>query len=152
MTCFPYDDLFTWRGQYPPEILAEQFDKMAAGWAAGLEHFERALKVVDADKQPIATVELGLARAAHTYWASVANQVRFIMARDKLASSSTPEVRAQLLGIVDAEIPLARQLFALAKQDSRIGFEAANQYFFVPLDLVEKVVTCEYLKDRYASP
>jgi hypothetical protein len=125
---------------------------MAAEWAVGLEHFERAIAVVDDSKQRTAEVDLGLARAAHTYWASVANQVRFVMARDKLASSNTPDVRAQLVGIVDAEKSLAGQLFALSKQDSRIGFEAANQYFFVPLDLVEKVVSCEFLKDRYSSP
>jgi hypothetical protein len=152
MTCYPYDDLAGWRGQYPPEVLADQFDKMAAEWAVGLEHFERAIAVVDDSKQRTAEVDLGLARAAHTYWASVANQVRFVMARDKLASSNTPDVRAQLVGIVDAEKSLAGQLFALSKQDSRIGFEAANQYFFVPLDLVEKVVSCEFLKDRYSSP
>jgi hypothetical protein len=76
---------------------------MAAEWAVGLEHFERAIAVVDDSKQRTAEVDLGLARAAHTYWASVANQVRFVMARDKLASSNTPDVRAQLVGIVDAE-------------------------------------------------
>ena len=33
----------------------------------------------------------------------------------------------------------------LAKEDSRIGFEASNQYHYLPLDLVEKVVNCEYV-------
>jgi len=33
-------------------------------------------------------------------------------------------------------------------QDSRIGFEASNQYFYLPLDLVEKVVNCQYVLDQ----
>ena len=30
-------------------------------------------------------------------------------------------------------------------RDSRIGFEASNQYYYVPLDLVEKVINCHDL-------
>jgi hypothetical protein len=152
MTCYPFDDLAGWCGQYPPEVLASQFESLAAGWAGGLEHFERALAVVDAEKRRIAEADFGLAQAAYTYWVSVARQVRYIMARDALATSDTPDRRAQIVDILDAEIRHARRLFHLAKQDSRIGYEAANQYFYVPLDLVEKVVDCEYLKDCYTTP
>jgi hypothetical protein len=33
-------------------------------------------------------------------------------------------------------------------KDSRLGFEASNQYAYVPLDLVEKVLNCRELLDR----
>jgi hypothetical protein len=148
MTCYPYDDLSAWCGQYTPEILADQFAKVASGWATGLAHMEQAAAAADSPKQAAAKVDLALAQAAHTYWASARNQVRFILARDSLASSDTPALRAQLIEVLDDEILLAERLFDLAKEDSRIGFEAANQYFYVPLDLVEKVVSYEYLKDR----
>jgi hypothetical protein len=150
MTCYPYDDLSHWRGQYPPEVLASQFQKVADGWAAGLEPFERAVELSDPDKTPAANEDLAIARAAHTYWASVANQVRFVMARDELARQENSELRADLIKILDDEITQARRLFHLARQDSRIGFEAANHYFYVPLDLVEKVVGCEHLKQPHA--
>lgn len=39
----------------------------------------------------------------------------------------------------------ARGLYRLASRDSRIGFEAANQYFYVPADLLEKIVNCRFL-------
>jgi hypothetical protein len=48
-----------------------------------------------------------------------------------------------------SEQALARRLCALQRQDSRIGFEAANQYFYVPLDLVEKVLNCRDLLERW---
>ena len=38
---------------------------------------------------------------------------------------------------------------AIQSRDSRIGFEASNQYYYVPLDLVEKVVNCRDLRDRW---
>lgn len=152
MTCYPYDDLTTWRGPYPANVLANQFEKIATGWATGVEHFEQAVKLVDDANLPTAQAELGYARAAYTYWASVANQVRFIMARDELAASDQEGSRAQVIDALDSEIALARQLYDLAKQDSHIGFEAANQYFYLPLDLVEKVVSCEHLKTHYATP
>jgi hypothetical protein len=37
-------------------------------------------------------------------------------------------------------------MFELSSTDSRLGFEASNHYFYVPLDLVEKVINCNYLK------
>ena len=41
---------------------------------------------------------------------------------------------------LESEIALARQLFTLVQQDAHIGFEPSCQYFYLPLDLVEKVV------------
>ena len=45
--------------------------------------------------------------------------------------------------IARSEARLARALDDLALDDSRIGFESSNQYYYMPLDLVEKVVNCE---------
>src|SRR5688572_17936607 len=36
MIGFPYDDLAQWRGPYPPEVFAAQFEKVAKGWEAGV--------------------------------------------------------------------------------------------------------------------
>jgi hypothetical protein len=85
---------------------------------------------------------------------SVANQVRFTQARNAMLEKTlAAEQRQDQLDIIKSatsdEIRLARRLYQLAKEDSRIGFEASNQYHYLPLDLVEKVVNCEYvLKHR----
>lgn len=149
MTCFPYDDLTRWCGQYSPRILSDQFDKVAAGWSQGLAHLVQAVATSDPDKRAAAEEELGIAQAAQTHWASVANQIRFILARDELARRNAPDTRAGLVTILDDEIPLARELYGLTLRDSRIGFEAANHYFYTPLDLIEKVISCEHLKAGY---
>ena len=36
-------------------------------------------------------------------------------------------------------------MYQLSKDDSRIGFEASNHYYYLPLDFVEKVINCEYI-------
>jgi hypothetical protein len=50
--------------------------------------------------------------------------------------------------IVRDEIAVAREAFELARADSRLGFEAATQYFYLPADLAEKVINCRYLLDH----
>jgi hypothetical protein len=96
-----------------------------------------------------------LARAAGLYFQAVANQAYFVMARDALAkpaSALSPAERQKLcLEIkrrVESEILLAHQLFTLVREDSRIGFEPSCHYFYLPLDLVEKVVNCRWLLEH----
>jgi hypothetical protein len=42
---------------------------------------------------------------------------------------------------LNAELELAKRLHRLQSRDSRIGFEASNQYYYVPMDLAEKVLS-----------
>jgi len=50
---------------------------------------------------------------------------------------------------VRAELALAKRLLALQSRDARLGFEASNHYFYVPQDLLEKVVNCRHLLDSW---
>jgi hypothetical protein len=99
---------------------------------------------------------LRYARAAALYFQAVANQAYFVIARDALAKPSDPlppedrqRLRAEIKRRLESEIVLARQLFALVQEDSRLGFEPSCQYFYVPLDLVEKIVNCRWLLKYY---
>ena len=153
MVGIPYDDLEGWRGPYPPEILAEQFEKVATTWEAGLEHFEQAVEAAPDDKRATAESDLGLARAAYLHFASVGNQIRFVLARDALrqpdlSSNDKQKLRKQIHQLLEQEITLACELFTLVQKDSRIGFEASNHYFYVPLDLMEKVINCDFLRQN----
>jgi hypothetical protein len=153
MTGFPYDDLNTWRGPYPSAAFAGQFAKLAEGWRTGLHEFQQVVEHAAADKRANAATDLRLAQAAGFHFASVANQARFILARNALRKPGTPvaerqRLRGEMVRILDDEIALARELFTLTQADSRIGFEASNHYFYVPLDLVEKVINCDWLRQE----
>ncbi len=148
----PYDDLDGWRGPYPPEVLAGQFEKVAEGWRSGIAELQVAVDKAPSDRRNEARTDLRLARAAAINFQSVANQTRFVLARDALANPSSTlspaerrRLQAEIKRHLEAEIVLARQLFTLVREDSRIGFEPSCQYFYLPLDLVEKVVNCRWL-------
>jgi hypothetical protein len=155
MVGFPYDDVNAWRGPYPAEVFAEQFRKVADGWSQGLAELARAADAAPPDKQRAAQRELGVARAAGLHFRSAANQVRFVLARDALRSAPagmTPAERRrraeEVRAILQDETKAAAELFALARHDARLGFEASNHYYYVPQDLMEKVVNCQDLLDR----
>ena len=158
MVGFPYDDLTSWRGPYPPEVFAAQFEKTAAGWGKGLAELKVAVQNAPAERRTDAEAELVFARAARLYFQSVANQTRFVVLRDALADTAKPlssAARAEHLDevrhVLRNEMAVAREMFTLARLDSCVGYEAASQYFYLPLDLAEKVVNCRWLLDQYAA-
>jgi hypothetical protein len=155
MVGIPYDDVKSWCGAYPPEVFVGQFRKVADGWKAGLPELELAVQKAPTDRVADARAELGFAEAAQLHFASVANQARFTLARNALLAKDkppTPDQRKALLAemreTLQAELSTARRLFTLAQQDSRIAYEASNHYYYVPLDLAEKVLNCRHLLDQ----
>ena len=142
MVGIPYDDVRGWCGPYPPEVLAGQYEKVAKGFAQGIEALESAVSKAPAERVAEARKDLTVARAAQIHFQSVANQVRFVLARDPTAG---PDRTAKMKKILKDERELAVKLFALTREDSRIGFEASNQYYYLPQDLMEKVINCDYI-------
>ena len=152
----PYDDLDSWRGPYPPDTLAAQFDKVAEGFRHAAAELRLAVEKTSPSQRPAAEDDLRFAAAAGIHFQAVANQARFILARDRLAKPElAPEERrrrlAELRRALESEIALARELFLLAQTDSRIGFEPSCHYFYLPFDLVEKVVNCRWLLNHFKT-
>ncbi|MCC6820973.1 MAG: hypothetical protein V9H26_28575 [Verrucomicrobiota bacterium] len=153
---FPYDDLDGWRGPYPPEVFITQFEKVAQGWRAGIAELALAVQATPSDRRAEVAADLRFARAAAMHFEAVANQGAFVLARDALTKSgeSMPvaerqRLRQEMKRRLESEIALARQLFTLVQQDAHIGFEPSCQYFYLPLDLVEKVLNCRWLLEHF---
>jgi hypothetical protein len=148
MVGFPYDDLDGWRGPYPPGVFAAQYQKMADGFDGAIRTARQAAPISAALES-----EIRIAEACAIDFRSVANQTRFVLARRALErAASCTEAEPQLMAIeriLTSELSLAKRLFALQQADSRLGFEASNQYAYVPLDLAEKVIACRDLLDRW---
>ncbi len=159
MVGFPYDDLPTWRANYPAEVFIGQLEKVAAGFDQGTAMLRAVLSTAGvADSGPVIALRRALAReadvaeAAGIHFRSVAQQARFVVTRDNAAEATDPASAAahqgELRRMLQKEIELALRLHAIQARDSRIGFEASNQYYYVPLDLAEKVINCRYLLER----
>lgn len=157
MVGFPYDHLAGWRSVFPADVFIQQFETIASGFNAGIEGLKASastFRLTRRERTALAQ-ELSVAEAASIHFQSVANQARFVRDRDALAKATQPAEAHRLLAALDrtlrTELELAKRMFHIQSRDSRIGFEASNQYYYVPLDLAEKALNCRDLIDRWLS-
>ena len=144
MILFPYDDLKTWCGAYPPEVVLDQFTKLAAEWKEGLEKFRAGVAKAALYAKATAIADLATAETCYHHFQSVANQVEFYILRSSPDSAALARMRA----IARQEIGLARRQYRCARRNSTIAYEASNHYYYTPLDLLEKILNCRYLIDH----
>lgn len=142
MLGFPYDDVETWRGPYPAQVLAAQFERVASGLAEA-HHLLHSVSAADEQHRQALATECRFLEVGAIHLASVANQIRFATLRaDPVAASA----------ILVAERELARRLLRLQWVDSRIGYEASNHYYYTALDLIEKIFNCDDIRRRSVDP
>ncbi|HNR32161.1 MAG TPA: hypothetical protein PKI11_14825 [Candidatus Hydrogenedentes bacterium] len=147
MVGFPYDDLDGWRAVYPAEVFIDQFKKVADGFERALDALRQATEALDAVAHHRAALdeELLVAEACAIHFRSVENQARFVHARDTGLPAKDASAIDTLGDVIRSEKALALRLYRLRQRDSRLGFEASNHYFYVPMDLAAKVINCEDL-------
>ena len=155
MVGFPYDDLTGWRQVYPPEVFINQFTKIADGFDAAIEKLTKTTLSEGAFVWKPAELkqEIDVATAASIHFRSTANQAKFVWLRQSLQKTTDAAERKsqidELEQILRSEMKLARELHAIQQRDSRIGFEATNHYFYVPQDLLEKILNCSDLLENW---
>ena len=84
--------------------------------------------------------ELDMFRAEQMHFASCRDQALFVIARDR---GDMGEMRR----IAKVELERAKEYWRIVRADSRIGYESSNHYFFVPRDVLEKVLSCRAIID-----
>lgn len=140
-----YDNL-GWTQPFGPRIVANMFRKMASGWELGLKELEGAMQAVPAAQRGHAATDLRVCRAIGLYFRSVANQVRFHASRERWKASVAGLDSMKML--VNDEISVARQFLEICSEDSRLGFEASLGYLYLPMDIREKLVACQYMIEK----
>lgn len=144
MTGIPYDAVYDWlNGSYDPETYAVQMDKVAAGFAEGCACWEELVAKTSGNVRSLAERELGIFRAEQLTFASCASQARFIVARDR-------GDRAAMAQLAKRELEAAKAFLPLVRANSAIGFESSNHYFYLPRDVVEKILCCRGILSRLA--
>ena len=132
MTCFTYDDVEKWRSVYPIKVYEDQFAKLAEKW-------KRGLKILSECEGESAV----MARAAYCLFYSSLCQIRFYRARE----ASDTEA---MVFYAREEYATAKDMLSLMNKNAAIGFEAANHYYFSKGQLVEKMVNCKFIIDKYS--
>ena len=147
MVGMPYDALDfgrwdnKWNGRFPADAWLARFEEVANGFAEGCRLFADVVPLVeDSLKRKAAERELAMFRAEGMHFRSVVDQSRFIIARN---AGDAKNVRKFAL----TELETAKAYLPLVRADSRIGYECSNHYFFIPRDVVEKIVGCRLIVD-----
>ena len=149
MILFPQDDYKGWCGKYPPQVVRNEFSKMAGLWEKALPAFRKAVSMVPPARREGALEDLAIAETCYLHFRSTANQLEFYLLRD--GSQSAAALR-RMRELVKQEMDLARRLYPLARRHSVIAYEASNHYYYRPTDLAEKIIHCQYLLDSMRWP
>lgn len=135
MILFPQDAYQAWRGAYPAGTVRDLMSALARRWADGVAILE---KIVDQERSE-SKLELAIARTCLAHFESVANQLEFYLLRD----ATGPRDAGRMISLAMREKEIALGQFEVAREESRIGYEASNHYYYTPIDLLEKVLNCE---------
>ena len=148
MVGLPYDNLDGWRAVYPTDIWLQQMDLCAQGFLDGAQLLEMVRDGVSGHFRNALDNEIRRMKTVYIHLKSGAEQGRFIDARNRLATAKTETERQELRNIMKkalaAERSLIIQMLPLCSEDSSIGYESSNQYFYVPLDLIEALASISY--------
>lgn len=141
MTGIPFDDLDGWRRVFPRETYVARFDQMAQAFAKGADGWKDVVAAAEGPGRDLAKQELGIIRMIALNFASTVDQSRFVMARER-------NDRREMREIARRELARAKELLPIVAADSRLGYESASQYFFIPQDVREKVVNCRCILEE----
>ena len=127
MTGFAYDDLESWRVNYPKEVFENQFSKLCEKWEKGLQLLANEPE----------TETAMMAYAAYCLFKASHNQIRFIMARED-------GKKAKMRELAQEELSVAEKMLELMNKNAAIGFEASNHYYFSKGQIAEKILNCHH--------
>lgn len=149
MVGFPYDDIEWWSGIYPADVYENEYRQLVEGWREGLVE----LLVYEGKNKELDEMIL-MAQAVLCQYESAYHHIQFVNRRDTMlgdAAVSAEEkvaLQGQMLRIVREEMETVQTLIDLRLQDSRIGFESSNHYFYTLQDLKEKMINLAYCEER----
>ena len=157
MVGIPYDQVKAWRGPFPEEIFANQFEKMEKGFLKGSDILKKAAGLAPSNHKKEIQDQARYAETISIVYGSTADQVKFVQLRTRLLDPKTPDdelegIKKEMVVLCRNEITRAVRMFHLTREDSRIGFESTNHYWFVPIDLAEKIINCRWIIDQLQPP
>ena len=140
MVGFCFDDLKTWTGNWhdPTEILEKTFMQIAKKWRSGLAILQTLTG--ELNDNPAFAELYNTAESAWCILQSSANQIAYYNRRDQRCGDP-----AEMTGLIESEIELAKIMLKCQQRDSRIGFEASNHYMFGENNLLEKIINCQHI-------
>lgn len=138
MVGYPYDDIERWRGEYPLDVFISQLQKLSDGFESGIKTLEGL------EQTPTIQEILTMAKVCFIHFRSTLLQTWFTIKRNDAQKN-----KAEILALIDEEMQLVKELYAITQADARIGFEASNHYYYYENSLLEKLLNLETLKKAF---
>jgi hypothetical protein len=136
-------DSLRWTAPFEPMQIAAAFSQIGHAWENGAAMFRTAIAEMNGPAKQVAERDLVIMEAAAIHFQSIGLLVEFYEMRDRNPRSVL--ARSRWRKNIAAQLALAERFLRLCRRDSRIGFEASVGYFYLPLDVREKIAACRYL-------
>ena len=149
MVGYPYDDIEWWSGIYPKDVYEDEYRQLVEGWREGLADL-LAYGGLNKDLDEM----ILMAKVVLCQYESAYHHIQFVNRRDTMLGGDavSPEekmaLQREMLRIVREEMETVQTLIDLRLQDSRIGFESSNHYFYTLQDLKEKMINLAYCEKK----
>lgn len=135
MIGYPYDNLEKWASIYPVNVYEKEYGLLCEGWTKGFAKLQK-LQGKHAELDEV----ILMAAAADCQFRSTYHHIQFVGRRDEAREQGLELPRQELLYLIQGERKVVETLMALRMEDSRIGYESSNQYFYTMQDLREKMI------------
>ena len=134
MVGFPYDDASKWSGNYPLDVFEEQYRQLCHDWKVGTE-----MLLPYRGKHEKLDELIVMAEAALYHFESAYHHVRFCNLRGAEILD-----KEKMIQVIHEEMKTVQNLIICRMEDSRIGYESSNHYFYTLQDLREKLINLAF--------
>lgn len=135
MVTFAFDDYNSWRGHHDVAGFFSLLDKLLSKWGKGLDLLKNVSGNAEFEE---------LKRFAEVIYVNIKSM--YVQSEFNIAREGSD--KAVIKKFIEEEKELARRLYRLASEDSRIGYEASNHYYFTQNNFIEKFINLEYIKEN----
>lgn len=129
------DDWRNWTHPYSPDITIKLLRHICDRWDEGIKDFRQVVERSGGHRK-MAERDLGVAWMVGYHWRAYANDLDFYKARDAGDVAGMKRIAAE-------ESKATEQAFRLVRGDSRFGWELELQYFYRPLDVLERLISLD---------
>jgi hypothetical protein len=129
------DDWTRWPPPYSPELMIKLLRHLCDRWDDGLKDLQETVSK-SGSRRKMAERDFGVAWMVGYYWRAYANDMEFYKARDAKDVEGMKRIAAE-------ESKATEQAFRLVRADSRFGWELELQYFYRPLDVLERLISLD---------
>jgi hypothetical protein len=130
------DDWQRWPVPFPPEKMTALLNHLCDRWDDGVKDLEEAVQQAPRQRRAQAERDLGVAWMVGYHWRAYANDLDFYKARD---AGNIAEMKR----VAQLELTHTERALRLVRADSRLGWEAELQYFYRPLDVLERLISLD---------